>query len=227
MEVTCGEDDDEVRDGRVPCGEDQPLPEADRRHPRRDAQSRVQGSEEERRVPAAGLREAGPREPQGADGTESADRGAHQDSGEARVQVPSREEPEGRGAWRQEVGLEVARGASGPPPFPFLLSPPPPFRASGRVSGTDPCRTPRWPNRSSTSLRRPGPPPPTSPPRGAPAPRPVAPSASSAPWSSSEAARRCCCTGPSSSARPSPSRSPRSWSPPCSTTLPPLASSRS
>src|SRR6185503_3421358 len=90
----------------------------------------------------------------------------------ARVQVPPREEPEGRGAW-QEVGLEAARGIPDPLPFRFRLSLRRPFRGSGRVLDTGPCRTPRWPGRSSILPRFPGPQP-TSPCRGAPPPPPTA-----------------------------------------------------
>src|SRR5262249_36299967 len=184
-----GEDDDEVCNGRVSCGEDQPHPEADRGYPRRDALAGVEGSQEERRLPPAGLRQAGPRESQGAHRSQSTDRRAPQDSRQARVQVPAREESEGRGAW-QEVGLEVARGVPDPPPFRFRLSVLRPFRGSGRVSDTGPCRTPRWPARSSISPRFPGPQP-TSPCRGAPPPPPTAVSGWSAPSSPSATARRC------------------------------------
>src|SRR5262249_59107270 len=156
---------DEDCDGRVPCGEDQPYAEADRGYPRRDAVPRVQGSEEERRLRPSGLRQAGAREPQGADRAQPSDRRAHQDPGQAGVQVPSREEPEGRGAW-QEVGLDIARGALNPTPPQLRHLLQRPFRGSGRESDTGPCRTPRWPVRSSISPPLPGPPRMTSPSSG-------------------------------------------------------------
>ena len=70
-----------------------------------------QGGEE--RLRAAGLRQARGRQPQGAHGPQSADRRADQDPGQARVQVPARQEPEGHGAWQ-----EVGPGAPGPSAAP-------------------------------------------------------------------------------------------------------------
>ena len=109
--------------------------------------------EAEERLRAAGLRQARPRQPQGADGTQPADGRAHQDPGQARVQVPPRQEPEGHGAWQ-----EVASGAAAPRPRGALG---PPLRARRRLRSAPRCvRSCRGSGRASATVpwrRRDGP----------------------------------------------------------------------
>src|SRR5688572_10541580 len=83
-----GEDDDQITNLLTARRKDGTEQEADRRSIRRRARSRHEGSQEWFR--ASRLRQAGAREPQGADGPQSADRRSDQDPGQARVQVPPR-----------------------------------------------------------------------------------------------------------------------------------------
>ena len=139
----------------------------------------MQGSEE--RLRPAGLRQARAREPQGAHRPQPADRRAHQDPREARVQVPPRQADEGRGAW-QEV---ARRAAAVPGPRARRVRARPGARrrragrrrsttpsgpGSGRISSFIPSPTRRRHGRCSTSRRCRGPIPRASRSAGAPLP---------------------------------------------------------
>ena len=63
-----------------------------------------------------GLRAARARQPQGADGPQPADRRAHQDPGQARGEVPARQEPQGLGAWQEVTARRRSRTARSPRP---------------------------------------------------------------------------------------------------------------